>query len=76
MSSPHAFVMPPGALAALRHYMGQAEIDAILAGDGPLTGAEREQLNLALTWWREQQATAAARIRSITARLAASPPAT
>lgn len=75
MSSPHAFVMPAGALAALRQYMGQAEIDAILAGDGPLTGAERGQLDLALTWWREQQATAAARVRAITARLSASPPA-
>lgn len=71
MTSPHAFVMPPGALAALRHYMGQAEIDAILAGDGPLTAAEREQLGLALTWWRDQQATAAARVRAIAARLSA-----
>ncbi len=69
MSTPHAIELPAGALAALRHYMGQAEIDAILAGHGPLSGPERRQLGLALKWWEEQHATALARIRAITARL-------
>jgi hypothetical protein len=74
VSTPHAIEVPAGALAALRHYMGQAQIDAILAGGSPLTEAERRQLDLALRWWREQHATALDRIRAITARLSDSPP--
>jgi hypothetical protein len=73
VSTPHAIELPAGALAALRQYMAQAEIDAILVGEGPLTKSERQQLNLALKWWQEQQATAFGRIRAITGRLTDSP---
>jgi hypothetical protein len=69
VSTPHAIEMPASALAALRQYLGQAEIDAILTRGGPLTGSERRQLGLALKWWEEQHATAVARITAITARL-------
>ena len=72
VSTPHAIAVPAGALEALRQYMGQAEIDAILAADGPLTVSERRQLGLALRWWEEQHAMALARIRAITACLSAS----
>lgn len=72
MSTPNAIALPAGALEALRRYMGQAEIDAILAGSAPLTGPERRQLDLALKWWQEQHATALARIRAITVRLSTS----
>lgn len=72
MSTPHAIAMPAGALEALRQYMGQAEIDALLVGASPLTEPQRRQLGLALKWWEEQHATALARIRAITVRLATS----
>jgi hypothetical protein len=73
VSTPHAIEVPAAALEALRQYMGQAEIDAILTRGGPLTEPERRQLGLALKWWEEQYATALARIRAITVRLSTSP---
>jgi hypothetical protein len=72
VSTQHAIALPSGMLEALRQYMGQAEIDALLGGAGPLTEPERRQLGLALKWWEEQHATALARIRAITVRLTTS----
>jgi hypothetical protein len=74
VSTPHAIEVPAGALAALRHYMAQGEINAILADDGPLTESDRRQLGLALKWWQEQHATAFGRVRAIMDRLADSSP--
>lgn len=74
MSTAHAIEVPAAALAALRQYLGQAEIDAILNGDTPLSDPQRRQLGLALKWWEEQHATALARIRAITARLTSPAP--
>jgi hypothetical protein len=74
VSTSHAIALPAGALAALRQYMGQSEIDAILVGDGPLTRSERQELGMALKWWQEQHMTALERVRAITARLTDTPP--
>jgi hypothetical protein len=72
----HAMAIPSAAMAALRDYAaqrqhdgGKAELDALCAGTGPLTEAERQVLDDALGWWLQQQATAEARVRQIRTRL-------
>lgn len=57
-------------MMVVRARLGAGEVDALLDGDGPLTVAEREQLELALRWWESQYATARQRVMAITARLA------
>lgn len=64
--------LPAGVLAALRGYLGQAEIDAILNSGRPLTESERQALELGLQWWREQYALSRHRVQIIAARLAGS----
>jgi hypothetical protein len=68
--------IPGAAMAALRDYAaqrqhdaGRAEVDALCAGTGPLSDAERQVLDDALGWWLLQQAAAEERVRQIRARL-------
>lgn len=72
MSTSHAMELPAGVLAALRGYLGQAEIDAILNSGRPLTESERRALELGLQWWREQYTLSRQRVQIIAARLAGS----
>lgn len=74
MSTSHAMEVPAIVLVALRGYLGQAEIDAIIKTGGPLTESDRQALELGLQWWREQHAVSRHRMQAITARLADSGP--
>lgn len=76
MSTSNALEIPAETLAGLRVYAGvrqqaarQARITALCDEDGPLSAADRRALQDALQYWRDQHATAAQRMREITARL-------
>lgn len=77
MSAEHAIEIPASALSALRVYAAYRtqragrlnEVDELCRGTGPLSAAERQTLQDALTWWRVQIAAADQRVRQISARL-------
>jgi hypothetical protein len=72
----HAIEIPAGALAALRDYAAvrqqeavRADLDALCAGTGPLSPADRQVLQEALVWRERQLALAGERVREIRTRL-------
>jgi hypothetical protein len=72
----HAIEIPDVALAALRDYAAQrrhdagwADVDALCAGAGLLSTAERQVLEDALGWWLSQHAVAGERVGELRDRL-------
>jgi len=72
----HAIEIPDAALAAMRDYADwrrhdaeRADVDALCAGTGLLSTAERQVLEDALGWWLRQHAVAGDRVRELRDRL-------
>ena len=75
MSTQHTMTIPAETMDALRSYASVRRavvgppVGDLPAAGRPLTAADRQGLLDALGYWREQQATAARRVREIEARL-------